>query len=308
MMRPKSVSSALSLGGFSRVRYIFVTSPLLLARVLPVAETAVGVHRAVQVDRVHGVDAALDGLRVVVLLEVPGDVTVAVRHARPLELGHRLHVLLRAHVRPEDAAALPDGVRPQLDLVPEVAVRGLGRHVDALAVDVELPAVVGAAEAHLLVAPEEEVRVAVRAETVDQSDLPDAVPERDEPLTQQGDTDGHAVGFGDVFGEKERDPVAAHQRAHLRSGTDAGQPFVIQCTQHGNLPLNVQRFSRYREIRTICRAGQPRGNPHPRPLSQRERGAREIPPLRCAPVGMTENPNDVRSSPGPCRCRVPRCA
>ena len=212
------------------------------ARVLPVAETAVGVHRAVQVDGVDGVDAALDGLGVVVLLEVPGDVAVAVRHARPLELRHRLHLLLRAHVRPEDAAALPDGVGLQPDLVPEVAVGRLGRHVDAPAVDVELPAVVGAAEAVLLVAPEEEVGVAVGAEAVDEPDLPGAVPEGDEPLAEQLDADGHAVCFGDVLGQQEGYPVAAHQRAHLRSGADAGQPFVVQCAQHDDLPLNVQRF------------------------------------------------------------------
>ena len=147
----------------------------------------------------NGVYAPLDGLSVVVLLEVPGDVAVVVRDAGPLELRQRVHVFLRAHIRPQHSAALLHRIRLELNLLLEVAVEGLGRHVHAGAIDVVLPAVVRAAQAVLLVATEEEVGVAVSAQPVDQSHLSRCVPERHETLPKQFDANGIAVRAGDVL-------------------------------------------------------------------------------------------------------------
>src|SRR5690349_5630971 len=51
-----------------------------------------------------------------------------------------------AHVKPNDVTYLPAGVRLDFDFGLEVALGRLRGHIDALAADIELPAVVNAAE------------------------------------------------------------------------------------------------------------------------------------------------------------------
>ena len=63
----------------------------------------------------------------------------------------------------------------------------LVQHVDAVAVDVELPAVIDAAQPAFLVAPEEQRGAAMRAVFVDQTDAALAVAERHEVLAEQPD-------------------------------------------------------------------------------------------------------------------------
>ena len=84
------------------------------------------------------------------------------------------------------------------DLVLEVVLLRLVHHVDAGAGDVELPAVIDAAQAAFLVAPEVQRGATVRAEFVDQADAAFAVAERDQVLAEQADADRRTVGFGDL--------------------------------------------------------------------------------------------------------------
>src|SRR5712691_7510157 len=92
------------------------------------------------------------------------------RHPAPLELGNAGLQLWRAHVGPDHAAALDAGVGRDPDPVLEVALRWLGRHVDAAAIEVVFPAVVDAAQSALLVAAKEERGAAVRAILLHQPD------------------------------------------------------------------------------------------------------------------------------------------
>ena len=65
---------------------------------------------------VGGVVVALHGLQVVALLDELGDVAVGPGQLRPLELGERGLLLLRAHVGPDQVALVLAGVGLDLDL------------------------------------------------------------------------------------------------------------------------------------------------------------------------------------------------
>src|SRR6202022_4985458 len=82
----------------------------------------------------------------------------------------------------------------QVDLVAELL--GLVHLIDAIAVDVEFPAVIDAAQARFFVASEPQRGAAVRAELVDQTDTALAVAKADQTLAQNVKTDRRAVRRG----------------------------------------------------------------------------------------------------------------
>ena len=114
----------------------------------------------------------------------------------------------------------------------EVVLRRFVHHVGAGAGDVELPAVIDAAQTAFLVAAEEQRRAAVRAEFVDQADAALGVTERDEVLAEQADADRRTVGFGDLARQGRGNPVAAEGVAHRRALADTGDEFVFLARQH----------------------------------------------------------------------------
>ena len=179
-----------------------------------------------------GVDAALQPLQPVAPLHHLVDAPVGLRHLRPLELGHRRLQLGRAHVDPDDVAHLRRGVGGDLHLVLEVALGGLGGHVDAVAVHVELPAVVDAAQPGLLVAAEEEAGATVRAVVVDDAHDAIGVAECDELLAQQLQSHGGAVGIGQLPVEQSGDPESPHHVAGEGPGANLRQGIVLLDGQH----------------------------------------------------------------------------
>src|ERR1700747_1284953 len=80
--------------------------------------------------------------------------------------------LARPHIDPDDVAQLDARIGRQLDLPAEAAFRGLGGNLGALTGDIVFPAVIGAAQPVLLVAPEPERYAAVRAKLVDHAHAP----------------------------------------------------------------------------------------------------------------------------------------
>ena len=149
------------------------------------------------------------------------------RDQRPFEIGKFRLVLGGAHIGPDQPAALDARIGLGLHARLQIVVARLARQVDAVAVDVELPAVIDAAEAALFIAAEEQRRGAVRAVLVEQADAALAVAEHDEPLAHQLHAHRRIVGLGDVVRKARRDPVAAHQLAHRRAGPDAGEAVVV---------------------------------------------------------------------------------
>src|SRR5207302_11446130 len=105
----------------------------------------------------------------------------------------------RPHVGPQHAAALDQRVALQLHALAKPRVVGLRGNLDALAGDVVLPAVVGAAQPAFLVAPEPERYAAVRAEFIDQPEPVLRIAKSDQALAEKLHSDRRAIGLRQLF-------------------------------------------------------------------------------------------------------------
>src|SRR5262249_12763797 len=119
---------------------------------------------------VRRVDATFEPLQPVALLDHLGNVAMRVRRLRPCDVRERRTPIGRAEVSPDDAPRLHRGIASRADLARELDLRGLVHHVYAAPFHVELPAVVDAPEPAVLVAPEEERGLAMRAALVEETD------------------------------------------------------------------------------------------------------------------------------------------
>src|SRR6202011_674673 len=96
------------------------------------------------------------------------------------------------------------------------------RHLQAVAVNIELPAVIDAAHAARLVAAEEQRGAAVRATLVHHADAARGlIAERDQLFTEQQQLERLAAGL-ELARFGRRDPVLAHQLTHHGAGSDTG--------------------------------------------------------------------------------------
>ena len=148
------------------------------------------------------IDATLHRLQPVALLQALGDEALLRRDRGELPFRQRRLVLLGPHIGPQHAAALDQRIGRELDLPGEAAFLGLGGNLDALPGEIELPAVIGAAQAAFLVAPEPQRHAAMGAELVDQPIAPQAVAKRHQPLGQDLDAHRRAVVGGQLFGQR----------------------------------------------------------------------------------------------------------
>jgi len=108
-----------------------------------------------------------------------------------------------------------------LDLAREAAFRRLRRHLEHVAVDVEFPAVIEAAEPAILVAREHERGTPVRTQLVKHAKPSLAVAEDDEVFAQQPHLDGRAIRLSDLFRQAGGNPMPPHDLSHGRRGFDA---------------------------------------------------------------------------------------
>ena len=193
-------------------------------------------QHAVQEPGMARVDVALEGLHPVAAAVEGRHLPLLRRHVHPLEVRERRRLCARPHVRPDHTGCLLARVGRRPDLLLERAHLRLVRHVDAAARDVELPPVVDAAQAVVLVPAEVERRPAVRAALRKQAHASGRVPEDDEILAQQAHPHRVAVGFGKLLGQHDRDPITAHEVPHRRPRRDVGHQFVLFNAQHVGLP------------------------------------------------------------------------
>src|SRR6185312_10112380 len=100
------------------------------------------------------VDAPLQRLQPIVLLQPLGSVALAAWNHDEFPFRQRRLLLRRTHIGPQDAAALDQGIGFQLDLLAKAAFLRLGWNIQAFAFHVELPAMIGTANAALLIAAE----------------------------------------------------------------------------------------------------------------------------------------------------------
>ena len=187
---------------------------------------------AVQPGAVAGIDAAFERLQPVALLQALGDVALLERHRAPFELGQRRLLVRRTHIGPQHVAALDQRIGLELDLRAEAGLHRLRRHLDALAVDAVLPAVIGAAQSVVLIASDPERRAAMGAELVHQRIVALAVAPGDQPLGQKLHPHRRASVLGQLARQHRRQPVAAEQGAHRRAGSGLGEEIVLFFAEH----------------------------------------------------------------------------
>jgi hypothetical protein len=147
--------------------------------------------------------------------------------------------LALAHINVDEAAAFGDAISTCLHLLAEILIGRDVRHLQAVAVGVELPAVVDAAQATLLVAAEEQRRTAVRAAMVEDADAPGGIAERNQRLAQQHQPQRIAVG-GQLARQTRRDPILPHQITHRGAGADTGQQLVFRLRGHRAISIAMR--------------------------------------------------------------------
>ena len=169
---------------------------------------------------------------------------LVVGNAEHLERRQWRRLGARSHIDPHHAGALDRAVRLGADPVLEVLLRRHVRHVDALAGDVEFPAVIDAAQPVRLVAAEKQRRAAVRAAVIHHADQTSAVAKRDQLLAEQHQTKRRAAA-GDLRRHQCGNPIFPHQLAHDGTRADARQLNAIARRRHAVLPMPVAAMGAY---------------------------------------------------------------
>ena len=179
-----------------------------------------------------GIDAALHRLQPVAFLQALGDEASA--PAAPVANSHsgsggcvpagpcRSTACRRA--RPADRTV-------SLIFLAEAALGRLGGHVHALAGHVVFPAVIGAAQAGFLVAPEPQRDAAVGAEFIDQAIRP-PLSRKASSRSERSFTRTGGQSFSGNSSQQRRNPVAAEQLAHRRARAGLGQQIVLFFPEH----------------------------------------------------------------------------
>ncbi len=112
-------------------------------------------------------------------------------------------------------------------------------HIDAVAMHIELPAVVHAAQSTLFIAAKEQGRAAMGAIGIHQARAPLGVPEQDEVFAEDLHPDRVTVGSGQLLGEGDREPEASKELAHGRTRAGSTDEFVFLARQHVAPPSQV---------------------------------------------------------------------
>ena len=159
------------------------------------------------------------------------------RPTRRLEL---VEFLLGAHIGPDEAAAFARRIGFLLAIERQASAFGLAGLIEDVAVDVEFPAVIQAAQSAFLVAPERERRAAVQAALAENTQASLRIAEHDEVFAQHPGAHRRAIGFRDLLRKTGRQPMAAHDAAHRPVAFDAGQEFVVFPGDHGG-PSEILR-------------------------------------------------------------------
>ena len=119
-----------------------------------------------------------------------------------------------------------DGVGLELDFVAEGAVLRLSRRLEAVALGVVQPAVVGTGDAPLFDAAVEEGSAAMGAGVLDKADTAALVPKEDEVLAEDADERGRVL-VRDFVDGGNGVPVAAKPLTGGRARSNLGKEIVL---------------------------------------------------------------------------------
>ena len=208
------------------------------------------------------------------------------RKATPFKAGEFGLCFGRAHIGPEYAAGFHQRIGFKFDLFGITRGFCLRRHFHALAGDVEFPAVIGAAQAAFLIAPEPERHAAMGAEFIDQAQPALAVAKRQQALAEQLDAHRRTIILRQFGCQQGGQPIGAKQFAHGRASACAGEEDVVFCAHCIRLVSPAKRSAR-RDRYMVCEEHCDPGSP--------------------SASGMTDCSisNPTSKNPAPCRCRPP---
>ena len=139
----------------------------------------------VQKAEMRGIDIALQRLHPVAFALPAGHQCLFRRAQQRFERGKGWRHFALAQIDIDEPAALGDLIGAGLYLAAEILFGRQVRHIEAIALGVELPAVIDAAQPALLVAPEEQRGAAMGAAVVQDADRSAAVAERDQLFAEQ---------------------------------------------------------------------------------------------------------------------------
>ena len=143
----------------------------------------------------------------------------------------------RTHIGPDEAAERLARIGLDLDLlfVAQLGMREiLERHLDAIALQVERPAVIGAAQAAILGNAVFERHAAMRASVVDEAVFPLLGAEQGQVFAEEAHL-LHGL-FGQLALGTDHLPIATQQMAHRRVRADLGQTLVLCLCRHALPP------------------------------------------------------------------------
>ena len=163
------------------------------------------------------------------------DARADVGRGRPRRRLEVAHLVRRSHPHPHEAAGLAARIHPVSDLFREHRFVRLGRPIHDVAFDVDLPAVIEAAQPALFVAPQRERCTSMRAMLVEHADPALGIAKRYEVLAEEPHTDGRSIAQRDLLGQTRRDPVTTHQAPHRGVAFDAAEQLVVFGAEHASL-------------------------------------------------------------------------
>ena len=182
-------------------------------------------EEAVQERGVHRIDADFERLQPVAVDHALEGEGVRRRRDEAVEI-RKCRRLAAAEIGPENAALLDHRIGLLLEVGAQIAVVRLGRRLQALAVDVEQPAVKRATQSAVLEPPVGEIGAAMRTMAADQPVAALVVLEGDQVLAEEPHRLDRPVA-GQFIDQRRRLPVAPHQRAGGGAGSGAGDEIVL---------------------------------------------------------------------------------
>src|SRR6476661_6848493 len=190
---------------------------------------------AMQERRVDRIDANLERLQPVAIDHALERERVAVWRDEAVKMRERRR-LAWPEIGEQDAVLFHHRIRLLPDIGAEIAVVRFGRSFEALAVDIEQPAVKRATQTAILQTTVCEISAAMRTTTADQSVATAFVPEDDKVLTQQAHRFNGTIA-GQFINQCRRLPIAPQQASRRRAGTGPDNEVILLGAQHGRLSL-----------------------------------------------------------------------
>jgi len=179
----------------------------------------------------RGVEAAFQGLQPITFFDHFAGEALIFGDLGPGIIGQRRLFFSRPHIGPDDAALFDRRIGGDADF--RAKFPWLVHLFGAIPVDVELPAMIDAAQAVFFIAAKPQRGQAVGAIFFDHANAAIGRPERDQVFAKQAHADGRTVVFRQFPGQQRRHPIAAQGLAHRRAGADPGDAFIVFAAQHG---------------------------------------------------------------------------